>query len=80
MTEMIAKVHKADPLSSALLEGKIKITKQLPITLTLPEALILYKKDAKEIFRVLKECLPQGTRYELAKLILSETPNLYRGV
>lgn len=74
--------HKADPITEdkSVPSAFIEISKPLPKIRSMLEAEELHRTDALRIFYAMKCSLPQGTRYEIIKLFLADSSNLYRGL
>jgi hypothetical protein len=72
-------LYRYDPIGEHQAPSfELLIDTDLPEMDSFDEAKRIYREQAESIFQALRS-LPQGTRYQLALLILAETPNLYRG-
>jgi len=74
-------VSKADPITSKepVDDAEIHIKKSIPEFGDLKQIEEHYKNDALDIFDILKNHLPQGTRYQLLLCLLNDSKNLYCG-
>lgn len=80
----IMTLYKADPITDdkPVEDVEIHIFRILPHGeefRSLREVKEFYHVDALNLFHVLKNHLPQGTRHQLMILLLQDTENLYRG-